>query len=561
MLEDGESRDRTIRRSLGPKSPGAVSLAHWSRRWLRIAAGSVGLVLGVLCQGAGATNVETAIMPGRVIKGHANVEADCAKCHVRFDRAAQPRLCLDCHAHSDVASDVRGGTGHHGRIKGRECRACHTEHKGREARIVVLDEQTFDHALTDFKLRGKHVGAKCEGCHRPGTKHRAAPQECNGCHLKDDKHRGELGLKCERCHRESVWKDTRVDHDKTRFPLRYRHAEAKCTACHSTGRYTDSPRDCASCHRKDEPHKGQLGAQCDRCHDETKWKASSFQHDRDSRFALRGKHREAKCESCHKTPGFADKPPTKCASCHERDDAQKGHKGRYGDKCETCHGGKTWTPVTFDHDADTRYPLRGKHRASKCDDCHRIPPYEQKPDARCIACHARDDKHDGQLDKQCQNCHSEGTWRENSFDHKRSRFPLLGKHAQLRCTQCHAGLAFKDAKPECVSCHAKTNPHPGRYTAECQDCHDAQAWKSITYDHNPRGRFKMDGKHQRLACIACHKAPLKDKREPPSECADCHKKDDVHFATHGRLCQRCHVAQDWRSIINPEAAKPPARAP
>lgn len=542
----------------------SAGAALWTRgiEWvLRIAAASVWLVLNALCPDAGATNVETAIMPGAVIKGHANLEADCSKCHVRFDREAQPRLCLACHDHRNVASDMRNGTGYHGRIKERGCRSCHTDHKGRDARIVVLNEENFDHAFTNFKLRGKHAGARCESCHRPGIKHRAAPQGCNDCHLKDDKHRGWLGLKCERCHGESAWNDTRVDHDRTRFPLRYRHAETKCSACHSAGRYTDSPRDCVSCHRKDEPHKGQLGMQCDKCHDESKWSASSFQHDRNTRFPLRGKHREIKCETCHRTPGLAERPPTKCAACHDRDDLQKGHQGRYGDRCETCHGGKTWTPATFDHDADTRWMLRGKHRAAKCDDCHRAKLYDQKPDTRCVACHVRDDKHNGQLDVQCQKCHSDGTWRAISFDHVRSRFPLQGKHAQAECKQCHTTLAFKDAKPDCASCHAKSNPHPGRYTVECQDCHDPRAWKSIAYDHNPRGRFKMDGKHERLACIACHKAPPKDKREASPDCADCHRNFDVHFGTYGRLCQRCHVAQDWRAIINPEVNKPSAGKP
>ena len=32
-----------------------------------------------------------------------------------------------------------------------------------------------------------------------------------------------------------------------------------------------------------------------------------------------------------------EKLPQKCAACHEREDKEKGHKGNYGDKCETCH--------------------------------------------------------------------------------------------------------------------------------------------------------------------------------------------------------------------------------
>lgn len=518
------------------------------------------VVLGPVARGdvIAAPNIESVVMPGAVIKKHAKYENDCGKCHVRFDRGAQPRLCLACHDHRDVAGDVRNASGYHGRIKERECRACHTEHKGRDARIAVIDESRFDHAFTDFALREKHADAKCASCHAPNVKRRDAPTECNGCHRKDDKHRGELGSKCESCHGEAGWKPARVDHDKTRFPLRQRHLEAKCAACHPAGRYTDAPRDCVSCHRKDDQHQGQLGTRCERCHDETSWKASSFQHDRDSDFPLRGKHREAKCDSCHRSPGFRDKLPVRCEACHQRDDMRAGHKGAFGARCETCHGGKSWAAIIFDHDLDTRYPLRDSHRAAKCGDCHRLPLYAAKPDDRCVACHGRDDRHDGQLGQECRSCHSERKWRETRFEHDRSPFPLLGKHAQARCSDCHATLAFRDVKAECTSCHGKDDPHRGRYTAECADCHDARGWRLIAYDHNPRGRFKVDGKHTRLACSACHKFPLRDKGEAPLQCADCHKHDDVHFDTYGRQCQRCHVADDWRAIINRDGSKSPS---
>ena len=41
-------------------------------------------------------------------------------------------LCLDCH--KDVAKDVHGKAGFHGRIREPVCRTCHTEHKGRGAK-------------------------------------------------------------------------------------------------------------------------------------------------------------------------------------------------------------------------------------------------------------------------------------------------------------------------------------------------------------------------------------------------------------------------------------------
>src|SRR5512135_1123335 len=112
-------------------------------RLIRVSIVIAAAVLAASAHPAGAQSLETAIMPGAVIQGHAKLESACKNCHVPLDRSAQPRLCLDCHKH--VASDVRSGSGYHGRIKERECRSCHTEHKGRAAKIVVLAEKTFDH--------------------------------------------------------------------------------------------------------------------------------------------------------------------------------------------------------------------------------------------------------------------------------------------------------------------------------------------------------------------------------------------------------------------------------
>ena len=235
----------------------------------------IAIALAALAVAAGAgparaQNFETAVMPGKVIEGHAKVESDCRQCHIRFDRAAQPRLCLDCH--KEVAGDVRTGAGFHGRLRERDCRKCHTDHRGREARIVLLDEKQFDHAATDFSLAGKHAAARCASCHRPGAKHRTAPSDCAACHRKEDAHQGRLGTACADCHHARDWKDARFDHAKTRFPLLQRHVKVRCAACHADQRFADTPRDCLSCHRKDDTHKGQFGARCGSCHDAADWK-------------------------------------------------------------------------------------------------------------------------------------------------------------------------------------------------------------------------------------------------------------------------------------------------
>jgi hypothetical protein len=542
---------------------------------------------------------------------------------VRFNRAGQPQLCLDCH--KEVAADVRAKTGYHGRLKDRQCNLCHTEHKGREANIVRLDEPQFDHRATDFPLKGKHQALKCASCHAPGTKHRTAQSSCVSCHRKDDPHKGGLGAKCETCHAETGWKPASFDHASTRFPLHHRHAEIACASCHAAQRFAGTPRECFACHAKDDAHKGRFGTRCASCHTDERWKAPSFSHDRDthfplrerhrlvkcdachrqpaaevklaqacsachakddvhkgalgqkcdgchsergwkpparfnhdhSKFPLRGEHREVKCSACHADLRFRELPATNCIACHQRDDERRGHQGRFGERCETCHAERGWKAPTFDHARDTRYPLRGRHRELKCDSCHRGALYQDKLVAECASCHAPTDPHKGQLGRDCAACHSEATWRETRFEHARSAFPLAGRHAQLACKDCHATVLFKDAKAECASCHAKDDYHKQRLGPACGQCHQPSGWKGAKFDHAHTG-FPLVAQHATLACTACHDRPVTTKVALSTGCYDCHQRDDIHFKTNGTRCESCHEPTDWRRPINQEGK---ARAP
>ena len=104
---------------------------------------------------------------------------------------------------------------------------------------------------------------------------------------------------------------------------------------------------------------------------------------------------------------------------------------------------------------------------------------------------------------------------------------------------------------ECASCHQKDDRHRERLGPRCEDCHDARTWKNAAFDHNKRSRFKLDGAHAKAGCYACHTAPVRDKVALAVDCASCHaKKDDVHFGSYGNQCERCHVAENWRKIID-----------
>lgn len=570
-------------------------------------------------------------MPGPVIEGHAKYEHECANCHQMFDKTAQVRLCLDCH--KEIAKDIDSKARLHGHLQDTTCRNCHTEHKGRKAKIAPIDKKKFDHARTGFALRGAHadISGKCESCHQPKQKFREASQECNACHRKDDVHKGSLGVQCQNCHDDKSWKEARFNHEKTRFPLAGgKHADVECKSCHVDKTFKNAPLTCNGCHKKDDQekgHHGRYGTKCESCHSDKGWKEISFDHDRDTHYALKGKHRQAKCNSCHlpeKGPLYQQNLSTRCVACHRKDDQEKGHrgglgdkceschnergwrttefdhdktqfplrdkhkdakcdachtggvsgpkaklkmemacvschrkdddktghKGRYGDKCDTCHSAKGWKTTLFDHNRDTKYMLKGKHVQVRCDACH-VPAmgniYQHKWDTACIACHRKDDKHKGQLGNKCDSCHDEKRWQGVVYDHNKARFPLTGSHARVECKKCHLSAAFHDAPKTCNGCHEKDDKHKGRFGPKCESCHYTGTWKSWDFDHG-KTRFPLDGAHKKVACYDCHKEPLDGPNKPGRACISCHIKDDVHDGGFGAQCERCHVTSDWRRV-------------
>ena len=493
---------------------------------------------------AWADNVETVLMPGQVIEGHAKWEEDCTQCHKRFDKAAMNTLCQDCH--KDIRKDVEQKQGSHGRFKEqRECKECHTDHKGRTENIAPITGQTFDHERTDFPLRGVHADAKkveCKACHTPKVKYRDAPSDCYACHKKDDKHTGKVGSACASCHTDRNWKEIRFNHDKTRYKLRNKHVEVPCKDCHGNDRYRETPIDCYSCHKKDDKHKGQEGTKCEECHDDRSWKKTPFDHNK-ARFPLMGKHAKVGCKNCHVTPAFKD-APLDCYSCHKKDDR---HKGAYGEKCETCHAESDWKTITFDHDLHSRYPLRGRHISTTCESCHKGHLYKDKTPADCNACHKKDDKHKGQFTVRCESCHTERDWKLMLFEHNRDTAYLLqGYHQKTACGGCHKGMLYKDKTPtDCYACHKKDDIHRSNFGAKCEKCHDEQQWRMIAFDHNRDTKYALLGKHRTATCESCHTGRLYQDTTP-TDCYACHKKDDVHRRRLGTECQDCHSIRDWK---------------
>jgi hypothetical protein len=490
--------------------------------------------------------MEGLVTPGPLSAAHAKLEANCGACHESFSRGAQNSKCVTCH--KTVADDVRARTGFHGKTNAgaQPCKSCHSDHQGRGFALVKFNPVGFNHQTTDYPLIGGHAKAKCADCHQAGKKYRGTPTACATCHAKTDPHRGKLGPACQSCHTVATWKtQLPFDHSTTKFALLGAHRAATCKSCHAGERWKGTPTQCIACHAKDDVHKGALGPACASCHTAVKWKNSTFDHD-DTAFPLIGKHGSITCAACHGVANALRKPPRTCIGCHAKQDV---HKGSNGADCARCHNSRDWKQSSFNHDTMTRFALKGAHRPLECRACHKQPPRIVKLAVTCFACHASDDPHKGRFGPECARCHNEVTWKDKvAFDHALTRFPLLGKHAPLACTQCHADKSYAAKGITCQACHDDRH-HAGTLGASpaCAVCHNVNDWKMWRFDHDAATDFALTGKHKGLTCTACHR-PKTEPGKTSTACIDCHRQNDVHHGNFGNKCERCHVTDSFSEI-------------
>lgn len=428
------------------------------------------------------------VSPGPLARAHAELEGNraCFQCHP--PAGGHERMddrCLTCHG--EIAAMREARRGFHAKVVDRPCAKCHPDHGGREFQLVAFDEGTpgkFDHARAGYALEGAHAKVECRACHQPKNQRAAVVAKMK---VKDHA-RSWLGL------------DTA----------------------------------CASCHG--DPHRGQLGLECARCHALAAWKpAAKFDHAATS-YPLTGKHAQVECSKCHLAPAVATTldangrpmpqwkplPHGECSSCHK-----DPHAGRFGAACAKCHVTDDFHRInnaTFDHDK-TRYPLRGAHVTVACAKCHDVKTAwgPKPPFARCDDCHR--DAHAGQTAHaalgagaaransggakigagaaatgapansatDCAACHDLRAFSPSTFTvaaHQATKYPLAGAHARAKCSACHA----KGAEASAATLGPARVPlHP--IHAICTDCH--------ADPH--RGRFSAGGARPRNeGCIACH---------------------------------------------------------
>ncbi len=295
------------------------------------------------------------------------------------------------------------------------------------------------------------------------------------------------------------------------------------------------------------------------------------------------------CTKCHEPD--RTQLAERCLACHAsiKERLQNG-KGLHGTgkyrECQTCHvehQGRDFDLIywengrdKFDHER-TGYGLEGKHTTLKCNECHQpkfigklaLGPDERVDRARtflgldtaCASCHP--DEHRGQLGVACQSCHVQQAWKPaTGFDHRKTAFFLLGKHATVPCIKCHrmatgqpidGDAQYPLFKPvshaSCTDCH--TDPHKGKLGQSCRNCHNETGWRvtdEANFDHN-RTRYPLEGRHASVACGKCHSPGRPKSGLRFAACLDCHS--DFHkgqFAN--RLskgaCEECHTVAGFR---------------
>jgi len=508
----------------------------------------------LLCVGIGANASAQSILqqlvsPGELSSAHQKFEGQCEKCHDSFFRGSQASLCLDCH--KDIAADRKNLTDYHGRsieARTRDCRGCHTEHKGRDADLTGVDHDRFDHGLTNYPLLGAHAKVECSGCHAPKRQKRNAETRCVGCHAKVEPHKGQLGDRCDDCHSTKNWREiAQFDHAKTNFPLVGAHKDVACLTCHAAEKYKDLPKACVSCHLIQDVHAQRYGDKCEACHGPTKWKDVTFDHQK-TKFPLHGAHSAVKCDACHVGDLFTQKLSVECVACHGKIDP---HAGALGAKCEKCHSDADWRrDIKFNHN-ESKFPLQGAHATAICESCHATKRYVEAPIA-CAACH-QDTFHQGRLGAvaQCGECHDPVAWKNWRFDHARqTRFPLAGAHGALVCEKCHVtpNPASLKLPMACVSCHKDYHQGALGASPRCETCHNSVAWPQWRFNHAEQAHYPLVGAHLALACEKCHVARGAPSLKIASECVACHRGVNPHGVAFGLACQRCHDPIGWRHL-------------
>ncbi len=483
------------------------------------------------------------ISPGPLASVHSHLEgiSNCTKCHSLGNQVTNDK-CLDCHTEIRIRTEQKRGYHASAEVRGKSCVSCHNDHHGVNFQIVRFNKDKFNHDLTGFKLTGAHAKKTCTDCHKKEfiTEGKAKSKKhtylgltanCVNCHT--DYHQKTITAACTSCHSNDAFKPAvKFSHAKTKYPLTGMHQTVPCVKCHPVTTRNNLKfqefagirfENCNNCHT--DPHQNKFGQNCTQCHTNESFHTikgiSGFDHSR-TNFPLTDRHQGVPCQKCHKTSITAPLRHERCTDCHA--DYHKGQFTKEGivQDCSSCHSTKGFTLFSFtiEQHNSGNFRLTGAHAATPCIACHKKQDKWsfRSVGLRCADCHRN--IHEAYIGKEfypdtnCGICHTPNRWSEVTWDHSKTGFLLTGGHAKPACRDCHFKTGadsipvqqFSSLTSACTQCH--TDIHFRQFETEgetkCLRCHNSDLWKIANFDHN-KTAFKLDGKHQKVACAKCHK--------------------------------------------------------
>ena len=267
-----------------------------------------------------------------------HIATGCRQCHTTLVFSTAKSECNECHM------DVHQAT------TGLDCARCHTTNSWLVSNITAI------HQTSRFPLLGAHRTADCTDCHKSETLVRfdVPGIDCIDCHRDDymsttSPNHAEAGFSedCSSCHPVNSFEWTGAGFNHAFFPLTQGHSALNCSACHTTGNYSDANPDCFSCHQTDYNNTTNPN---------------------------------------HQSMGF----PTTCTTCHSLNPG--------------------WKPASYTQHDSQYFPIySGNHRGTwdSCTECHTNPNNYTQFD--CIRCHTDAHRDENYTNAQCYNCHPRGT--------------------------------------------------------------------------------------------------------------------------------------------------------
>lgn len=251
------------------------------------------------------------------------------------------KLCTDCH------DDIHGG-----QFKKEACSPCHTVKSWREKDL------SFDHNKdSKYKLEDKHKDTLCVDCHIPGE--------------------------------QNATRTSKATIELTKLPKK-QLTEAEKKKKKAT-KYGDAIfvkmkfKVCTDCH--EDAHRGQFNiGKCQPCHTIKSWREKDlhFDHNKDTKYKLDGKHKDTLCVECH-LPGIKDAEKTSKATVEltkipkkKLTEAEKKAKREEIKKKNTKYGDAMFVDMKYKVCEDCHENIHKKELGGSCTYCHNTDSWEKK---------------------------------------------------------------------------------------------------------------------------------------------------------------------------------------